>query len=266
VLFDLKGRRKRFVQVSYVLLAFLFAIGLVGFGIGGATSGGFLDAITGNGGGGGGGSNIYKDQITAAQRKLRLDPKDRRALRSLAEGEFNLARSSGDYDQNTGAFKEGASDTLARATSAWERYLDTRPKKPDASVAGLMIQAYATQVRFGAAGDALEAFRRAAEAQRIVAKARPSPIAYFQLAAIHYAIGEIKQGDEAGAEAVRRTPSDQRNNVKAQLADARKQGLQTKKRVKKAEEQAANAAKQARKSGQDPFGAQPGQAPLGGGP
>ena len=40
MLFDLKGKRKRFVQVTYVVLAVLFAVGLIGFGIGGGVSGG----------------------------------------------------------------------------------------------------------------------------------------------------------------------------------------------------------------------------------
>ena len=46
MLFDLRGRgRRRTVQVIYLSLAILMGGGLVLFGIGGATSGGLIDAI-----------------------------------------------------------------------------------------------------------------------------------------------------------------------------------------------------------------------------
>jgi tetratricopeptide (TPR) repeat protein len=126
-----------------------------------------------------------------------------------------------------------------------------------------MVQAYAVLIRFGPESSALDSFEKAAETQRIVAEARPSPIAYYQLSAIYYAIGKIAPGDRAADKALELTPKDQRNTVGAQLEDARKQGLQTKKQLKKAEAQAAKAAKEARKQGKDPFGTQPGQSPLG---
>src|SRR5207245_936966 len=43
MLFDLKGKRRRTVQVTYVGLAFLMAAGLIGAGIGCGTSGGIFD-------------------------------------------------------------------------------------------------------------------------------------------------------------------------------------------------------------------------------
>jgi tetratricopeptide (TPR) repeat protein len=264
MLFDVKGRRKRFIQVTYVILALLFGVGLVGFGIGGGTQGGFFDALTG-GGGGSSGSDLYEKQAERAQRAVRANPKREEAWLALAEAKINVARTGDNYDSQTGQFKEEASTTLTDATRAWERYLALDPRKPSATVASLMVQAYATLLRFGKIASALDAFEQAANAQEIVAEARPSPIAYFNLAAISYQIGKIARGDRAGAEAVRRTPKDQRNTVRAQLADARKDGLKVKRQVKKAEEQATDAARKARKSGQDPFGAAPGgQATPGG--
>ena len=49
MLFDLKGKRKRLVQVVYVMLAILFGGGLVLFGVGGNVSGGLIDAFKGTG-------------------------------------------------------------------------------------------------------------------------------------------------------------------------------------------------------------------------
>jgi hypothetical protein len=51
MLFDLRGRgRRRTVQIIYLSLALLMGGGLVLFGIGGATSGGLVDAIQGGSG------------------------------------------------------------------------------------------------------------------------------------------------------------------------------------------------------------------------
>jgi tetratricopeptide (TPR) repeat protein len=263
MLFDLKGRRKRFVQVTYVLLAFLFAIGLVGFGIGGATSGGLFD-VFGNGGGGGSGSNIYEKEADRAEEAVRANPKNERAWLKLAEAKVNVARTGNDYDTNTGQFKEGATGDLKEAARAWERYLELKPRKPSGPIASSMVQVYATLLRFSETSDPLDAFNQAARAQEIFAKAQPSSIAYFNLAGILYQIGKIGKGDKAGDKAVELTPKDQRNTVEAQVADARKEGIKLKRQTKKAAKQAAEAQKKASKSGTDPFGASPaGQTSLG---
>ena len=52
MLFDLRGRRRRAVQGTYLVLAMLMGGGLVLFGVGGSVSGGLLDAFKSDGGGG----------------------------------------------------------------------------------------------------------------------------------------------------------------------------------------------------------------------
>ena len=160
-------------------------------------------------------------------------------------------------------FKEGALDELRRSARAWERYLKLEPKKPDATVgvahgAGLRNPA---PVRRGGV-DALESFEQAARAQEIVAEARPSPIAYFNLAAIQYQIGRIAKGDRAADEAISLTPKDQRNTVRAQLDEARKDGLKIKRETKKAEEQAAEGGEGSAQVGPGPVRAAPGSQVL----
>src|SRR4051794_41954297 len=62
MLFDLRGGgRRRTVQIVYIALAVIMGAGLVLFGIGGAVSGGLVDAIT-NGGGGGPATNAGTHQ------------------------------------------------------------------------------------------------------------------------------------------------------------------------------------------------------------
>ena len=258
MLFDLKGRRKRLVQVTYVALAILFAVGLVGFGIGGGASGGLFDAISGGDGGGGGGSSVYKTDVNRLTQKLRTSPKDKKAWNDLAVANFNLARTSDDYDPKTGQFKEGAANTLAAATDAWERYLALKPRKRPVATANLMFQSYAALLLL-ANGDPLDRYKKAGQAAEIIAEEQPNPNAFYRVAAVAYAIGQMKKGDAAAKKTLEGIPKDQRNEVKSQLADLRKQALKAKKQSKEQKKQAETAAKAAQKSGQDPFGAAPGQ-------
>jgi tetratricopeptide (TPR) repeat protein len=257
MLFDLKGKRKRLIQVVYVALAVLFAVGLVGFGVGGATSGGLLDAISG-GGSGGSGSSTFEKQVTKLEQAVAAQPRNEKAWAQLARTEYQVATTGGDFDNQTGAFGEDALRHLRRSARAWERYLKLEPRKPDAAVASLMVQVYGSLLQSGGGVDAIGALKQAARAQEIVAEARPSAIAFFNLASIQYLTGKIAAGDQSAKEAVKRTPKDQRNTVQAQVDEIRKRGLKIKSQTKKADEQAAAAAKEARKSGQDPFGATPG--------
>jgi tetratricopeptide (TPR) repeat protein len=261
MLFDLKGKRKRLVQVVYVILAILFGGSLVLFGIGSDAPGGLVDAITGGQTGSGDPTGTFQKQVDKAQKEVRANPKDARAWAALSQAEFKLAQAN-HYDEETGQFSQGAANNLENATRAWERHLKLEREKPDATTASFMVQAYASLLRFGR-GSALDTFEKAAEAQRIFAELRPSSNAYFGLATIRYQIGKIGPGDEAADEAIDRTPKDQRNVVRSQLEDVRKEGLRAKRQLKKAEDQAAKAARDARKAGQDPFGTQPGQTPLG---
>lgn len=261
MLFDLKGKRKRLVQVVYVILAVLFGGGLVLFGVGSNVQGGLIDAFSG--GGSDAGSQFSSDEAKRYERQLQVDPKNERAWAGLARARYNVAATGGNFDRNTGQFTEGATKDLEKSVEAWERYLKLEPRKPDPGVATFMVQAYATLLRFGSGGSPVDVFNKAAGAQEIIAKARPSPIAWFNLAAIRYQIGKIDQGDRAADRAIALTPKDQRNTVRAQIDDARKEGQKLKKELKKADAQAAEAAKKARDEGQDPFGAPPGQTPFG---
>jgi hypothetical protein len=81
VLFDLKGRRRRVVQGTYLLLAILMGGGLVLFGIGGDVSGGLVDALQGQSGSS---NSIVEDRIEENEDKVEADPKNAAALKELA--------------------------------------------------------------------------------------------------------------------------------------------------------------------------------------
>ena len=62
MLFDLRGKRRRLVQFTYLMLALLMGGGLVLFGIGGDVSGGLFNAFE-DGGGNGSGNQAIEDRI-----------------------------------------------------------------------------------------------------------------------------------------------------------------------------------------------------------
>ncbi len=224
MLFELGGKRKRLIQVIYACLAGLMFIALVGFGIGGATSGGIFDAF------GIGGSDTvsnpqYDQQIERAEATLQTDPKDEKALLLLARTHFLAAQSAVEVDdQGRQTITEDALGDYAAATDAWERYLATKPKQPDDGVAALMIRAYATSA--GVDPTALENdLNQAFKAAQIVAEAKPSVGTDTQLATYAYLAGEDDVAAEAEKRALSEAPdSATKSQIKSQVAQAKQQG------------------------------------------
>lgn len=213
MLFDLKGKRKRVVQVSYVGLAILFGGSLVLFGTGSSVSGGLIDAITGKNGGGS--TSVFQDQVNRTQKAVRANPKSQQAWLDLARAQFNLAASPEGSDAKTGQLSTKGKQAVLDTISSWERYLKLHPKKPDPGTAQFAALAYG----------ATQGYKDAVKTQDFAAKGRPNANSYYQLAQFAYAAGDARKGDAAAAEAVRRTPKDLRNSVVAQVKDIKKQGL-----------------------------------------
>jgi tetratricopeptide (TPR) repeat protein len=249
LLFDLKGKRKRLVQVVYLMLAVLFGGGLVLFGVGGNVSGGLIDAFRGSGGGEAD-TSAFTDVVDRAERRAARNPDDPAAQIALVRAQFNLASSPVGSDAETGALTDRGQQAVVEVTQAWERYEKLKPKEVDASGASFAALAFG----------ALQDYDKAAEIQEASLEARPSANGYFQLADFLYRADKAEQGDEAAQEAVRRSPSDQRNTVRSLISDLRKQGREIAAAVKEAEK----AQREARKKGQESpgtnFGPLPGQA------
>ena len=203
MLFDLRGRRRRVVQATYLMLAVLLGGGLVFFGIGGDVSGGLFDAIGDRSGGSG--SSIVEDRIDDNEEKLETDPRDAAALKDLARDWFQLANEQA--DPTTGQFTEEGQERLAKADEAWQRYLALDPKKPDPSLAQLMINVYGPT--------ALNKPAEAAESAEILTAAEPTAQGYLQLAQFAAQAGQERKADLAGQKAIELAPKAQRNRVKA---------------------------------------------------
>jgi hypothetical protein len=206
VLFDLKGRRRRVVQATYLMLAILMGGGLVFFGIGGDVSGGLFDAFSDRSSSG---NSIVEDRIDENNEKLQTDPKNAAALKELSRDWYQLATQEADA---TGAFSDEGKERLAQSDVAWQRYLELDPKKPDPALAGLMINVYAPT--------ALNKPAEGAEAAEIVTTAQPSAQAYLQLATYAAQAGQERKADLAGMKAIELAPKKQRSTVKQLVEQA----------------------------------------------
>jgi hypothetical protein len=144
MLFDLKGRRRRVVQVTYVGLALLMGGGLVLSGIGSDASGGLLDALVG----GGGNSSTsdakkpFQNQIKAADLKLRANPNDAAALTTLVRAHFGLAGLEQTENNGQVAYSQKGVEELRTAERAWGRYIATDPEKIDTGIAATALALY----------------------------------------------------------------------------------------------------------------------------
>jgi tetratricopeptide (TPR) repeat protein len=241
MLFDLKGKRKRLVQVVYVMLAVLFGGGLVLFGVGGNVSGGLIDAFKGTGSAD---TTAFTDRVETAERRAARQPENPEAWLEVVRAEISLAQSPEGSDAETGELTDRGQQAIVQVAEAWERYLRLEPEKIDGNAAAFAALAYG----------ALREYDKAVEAQRLSVEARPSANGYFELARFAYQAGDEEAGDRAAQEAVQRTPADLRNNVRAQVKDIKEEGLRFAREFKKAQREQRE---QARQGGQE---AQPGQS------
>ena len=221
MIFDLKGKRKRAVQITYLGLAFLMAAGLIGAGIGSNATGGLFDAITG--GGGGGSSNADKTiqkRIDAAQRQLTINPKNEAAYAVIVRSHYQLATA---HSNQQGVFDQKGAGELQQAASAWSRYL-TIAKNPDPSLATLMVQAYTgiAQTKQSPQDQKLY-LTGAADAAEVVASARPTVNGYLQLVQYAALAGQDRKATLAGQQAVALAPKAQKKAVQQQVTQTQGQ-------------------------------------------
>jgi tetratricopeptide (TPR) repeat protein len=266
VLFDLRGRRRRFIQVVYATLAVLLGGGLILFGIGGDVSGGLLDGL-GVGSGSGGGDAGFEDQIEEAEQRLQRNPQDSEALIDLVKFHSTTAQQQLEVDEATGqpvGVPPEAAESYQRAADAWDRYLALKPKKPDQGAAALIAQDYFLLAQSsGSASEAIVNLEAAAEAERIVADATPEVGPLTSLASYLYLAGDIAAAEQAKQRALA-AAGPQRARVNQQLKLAEQQGEALAKEVERAQQQAQSGGATGGATGganplQDPSGA------LGGG-
>jgi len=206
MLFDLRGRRRRAVQATYLMLALLMGGGLVFFGIGGDVSGGLFDAF--NGGAGGSGNDATEKSIERNTRRARNGSPA--AMQALVRDYFALANSR--TTPGVQQFPEEARGDLRSAATWWQRY-ERQADKPDKDTALFAFRVYDV----GALNDP----KRAAGALRIVADASNESVDYIRLVQYATLAGDTRTADLAGQKAIDLAPRADKKAVRAQVKQAK---------------------------------------------
>jgi hypothetical protein len=253
MLFDLRGKRKRVIQVIYATLAGLMAIGLVGFGIGSDASGGLFTCNDPQ-------QSANEDLAKRAdelQAQLRQSPKDEGLWLELVRARVQAGNSESEQNPQTGqlTYSEDGIRQLEKASTAWDSYLKLKPKNPEPGVAILIAQSdFALAQGRTDLNLAVADLEAAAEAQRIFAEARPSQGTLAQLAQYQYLSGNFKAADRSAKRALADADQSQRSALKDQFEQYEKIGKQLDKELKRL----------AKAQKQQPGGANPLENPLGG--
>jgi hypothetical protein len=205
MLFDLRGRRRRAVQATYLTLAVLMGGGLVLFGIGGDVSGGLFDAFSDRSGSGSASEDL-EERIDRREERLSANPRNEATLKALIRDYHALAGAQ----LPTGAveYPEEAKDELNQAAEYWQRYLDVEDGDPDASLARVALTLYEQ--------GALNQPEEAAAAMRIVAEAGNSYELYLGLVGRAAAAGDERTADLAAQKAIDLAPKRLRKQVTEQ--------------------------------------------------
>jgi hypothetical protein len=206
MLFDLRGRRRRAVQATYLALAVLMGGGLVLFGIGGDVSGGLFDAFSDRSGAGGDPNQALEERIDRLERRVAANPNNEAALQELVRNYYQLAANQ--QESGGSPFPDEAKDELRKAASAWQRYLDTVEGQPNAATATYALRVYDVT--------ALNQPKEAQKAAAILAEEQNDSTSYLQLVAYAALAGDTRTADLATQKAVDLAPEGQKKAVKQQ--------------------------------------------------
>jgi hypothetical protein len=202
MLFDLRGHRRRAVQATYVILAVLMGGGLVLFGIGGS-SGGIVDAITGNNSGGSNVNDQLQKRIDSEKERLAASPTNAAVLAELVRLNYQAAVSQ--QPSGSSAFPEDAKDELRAAAAYWDRYVKAKEGQPSPDLARF---AYTI---FGTTG--LNQPDKAKEAVRVIAAQANDSQTYLLLVQTATAAGDTRTAQLAAQKAIDLAPKGQRKQV-----------------------------------------------------
>jgi len=204
MLFELEGKRKRFIQVIYAGLALLMGGGLVFLGIGGDAQGGLGSLFGVDGSGSGSTDPQFQERIDEAEAKLVEDPGNENALLTIVQQRVSaglLAR-----EQPADGVFVNTPDSAAEyelAAETWEEYLAADPAEPDSGLARLMIQAYTgiAEVNSDQIVKVETALDGAMEAAQIAADTDQSYGAYSELVYYSALAGEPKAAEQTVTDA-----------------------------------------------------------------
>ena len=251
MLFDLRGRRKRVVQVIYVLLAIIMGASLRL--LGGGTGLNCADTVSPN-------ADLVKAAIERAQnleKRVAAEPNNKNAQAELIRARVSAGRSLTEIaPDGTAVVGDAAKTQYDFAAQAWEDYLKLTKNQPDPTVAQLMAGTLFSLAQGSTVAQFQTNITEAARAQQLVADAAtqqykagdgPAPTgALVTLATYQYYAQDFKAADRTTQKAIASTKDDaEKKQIKTQLAAAEKEGKRIAGIIKRAKKQAANSGKDA---------------------
>jgi hypothetical protein len=211
MLFDLQGKRRRVVQVTYLGLAVLMGGGLVLFGVGSGASGGIFDIFSG--GDGGSGNEIVEARIDKNEQRAKTNPQAEGPHKELVRDYYSLAVAQA---SNQGVFPADAQDDLRKASEHWTAYLNVEKGDPDTSLARVALQLYDVS--------ALDQPQQAVRVARIIAADVDDPGSYLQLAQYAMLAGDKRVEKLATTKSIDLARNDaERKAVRTQLKKIKEQ-------------------------------------------
>jgi tetratricopeptide (TPR) repeat protein len=240
VLFDLQSpRRRRVIRVTFGALAAIFAISFVFLGVG-TGGGGFSFSDLFGSGGGSDAASAFDDDINAAQEKVAVNPNDTVALAQLVTLHYQAGNAGVEFDQDSGqqSLTSDGKQQFEQSVDAWTKYLKVAGDQADQGPAAIAYQAYyvLAQADFSdaiastTASEQLQGLQSviadlkgAAEAQSVVATARPSVPNWGKVATAFYTAGDAAGAQQAIDEAMKVDPK-AAAKLEKQLKGAQQQG------------------------------------------
>lgn len=231
MLFDLRGRRKNVVKVVYAILAILMGASLF------LTVGPLSITDVFSGSSSSSADSVLTDQAEKIEQKLKKDPTNEDLLLQDVRIRVSAGNTAVETDgSGNPQYTQDVLDQYELAADSWKKYLAQNPSEPNPNVA--LLVANALYVLGATSTDPQEVQERladAAEAQQIVADARPTLNSLATLAQFQYLAGNTKAGDEALAKAKKKAPKNQQKALESQLTQYKTIGKQLSAEVKKAE-------------------------------
>lgn len=199
MLFDIRGRRRNVVKVVYAILALLMGLSL--FLLAGPGVGGLFESDSTSSEA----AEQFEDQAVAIERKLRKDPENTDLLLALTRQRIYAGNVLASINPETGEALQtiDSRQQLEQASDSWSKYL-AATDEPSAGGAQLAANAlFSLAQTSGTAAELETNIDAAADAQQIVADAKPSlgslsTLAIYRLFAFDYAEGK-KDAEKAKA-------------------------------------------------------------------
>ena len=253
MVFDIRGRRRHVVKVVYAILAVLMGLSL--FLVTGAVN---LGSLFGSNSSSGSAAQTFEERSERIETKLKKEPESEDLLLSLSRNRATAATTL--VNSGAGESADGIEEVrtqLNLASEAWSRYLKAADE-PSVGGATIMAPAFFLAAQASRSNqEAEENIEAAAEAEEIVANARPSLNSWSTLAQYVVFTGDYAGAKEATGKAAKYANTKfERESLENKLTELEKSGREFQKGVKE-EESAKKEAAKVEESGGGSTGANP---------